>query len=120
MMMDLSGRLLLGVPYQGKLHFDFTVKVLTLGGECAALETIAELEIEAENAKTADNTLIELAYLQQQVEIEGVPNAVLTPAFLLDNLATDDYLLIQAQIETLRKKRQDAGESLATAGSPIS
>lgn len=115
MSQTLHGRLLLGVPYQDKLHFDFTVKVLTLGGECAALETIAELGIDTENAGTADNTLIELAYLQQQIEIDGVPNAVLTPAFLLDNLATDDFVLLQAQIAVLRKKRQNAGESLATA-----
>lgn len=113
----LNGRLLLGVLYQGKLHFDFSVNVLSLGGECAALDTLAELGIEGENLTIAERTLTDLAYLQQQLVIDGIPQAALTPAFLLDNLSTDDYLLVQTQIALLRKKRQDAGESLATAES---
>lgn len=111
------GRLLLGVPYQNRLHFGFTVKVLSMGGECAALDVIAELGIDGENISTAEQMLIDLAYLGQQLEIEGIPNAALTPQFLLEQLATDDYALVMAEIAELRKKRQDVGEQLSPAAS---
>jgi len=38
-----------------------------------------------------------------------------TPAFLLDNLATDDYVLINYAINQLRKKRTGVSENPETA-----
>ncbi|MCK3654915.1 hypothetical protein A4G19_03765 [Pasteurellaceae bacterium Macca] len=112
--LTLSGRLSMGVPYQGKLYFDYSVHILTLGGECHALEQIAELNLPAESVKAQDNMLVELAFLAQQLTILGIPQEVLTPTFLLDHLATDDYLLVTAQITELRKKRHAVGESPET------
>lgn len=110
MELNACGAFLLGVPYQGKLHYSFAVKILTLGGECTALDLIAELGIEADSQDSSHTMLVDLAYLSQQLTIDGVPDAVLTPQFLLDNLSTDDYLLVKEAISTLRKKRFDAGE----------
>ena len=36
-------RLKLGVLYNGTLHHDVLVKILTVGGECQALEVISDL-----------------------------------------------------------------------------
>lgn len=108
----VKGRFLLGVSYQDKLHYDFHAKILTMGAECTALDVIADLGLEKDSPKAADKMLVDLAYLAQQIEIEGIPQAALTPQFLLDNLSTDDYLLAMEQIALLRKKRQDVGETL--------
>lgn len=45
-------RLLLGIPYGDSRYFDFDVRLLTLGGECAALEKIAELGLDEKEKLT--------------------------------------------------------------------
>ncbi|HDR1252692.1 TPA: hypothetical protein QB269_000911 [Pasteurella multocida] len=107
----MQGRLLLGVPFNGTHHFDFNVKILTLGLECQALEWIEENGLAKDKLSKAEQTLVDLAYLCQQLEIVGIDKAHLTPEFLLDNLSTDDYVLITDLISTLRKKHIDAGEN---------
>ena len=115
MKLELAGRFLLGVPYQGVVCYGFQVKVLTMGAECTALDMIADLGVDPKSTKASDTMLIEMAYLAQQLEIDGIPNSALTPQFLLENLATDDYTLVLDLIAQLRKKRQDAGEPLNPA-----
>ena len=107
----MQGRLLLGVPFNGTQYFDFNVKILTLGLECQALEWIEENGLAKDKLSKAEQTLVDLAYLCQQLEIIGIDKAHLTPEFLLDNLSTDDYVLITDLISTLRKKHIDAGEN---------
>ena len=101
-------RLLLGIPYGDRRYFDFDVRLLTLGGECAALEKVAELGLD-------EQMLVDLAYLSEQLDIIGIAKDKLTPQFLLDNLATDDYVLITQAIAELRKKHIDAGENPSKA-----
>ena len=92
------------------------VKILTVGGECHALEVISDLELsDKETLSTAEQMLVDLAYLAQQVEFDGIPREAVTPAFLLDNLATDDYVLINNEINQLRKKRMGVSEDQETA-----
>lgn len=109
-------RLLLGIPYGDRRYFDFDVRLLTLGGECAALEKVSELGLdEKENLTKAEQMLVDLAYLSEQLDIIGIAQDKLTPQFLLDNLATDDYVLITQAIAELRKKHIDAGENPSKA-----
>ena len=109
-------RLKLGVLYNGTLHHDVLVKILTMGGECQALEVINDLGLsDKETLSTAEQMLVDLAYLAQQVEFDGIPREAVTPVFLLDNLATDDYVLINNEINQLRKKRMGVSENLETA-----
>lgn len=106
----------LGVLYNGTLHHDMLVKILTVGGECQALEVISDLGLsDKETLSHAEQMLVDLAYLAQQVEFDGIPREAVTPAFLLDNLATDDYVLINNEINQLRKKRMGVSESQETA-----
>ena len=99
-------RLKLGVQYNGTLHHDALVKILTVGGECLALEVINDLGLNNKEALSqSEQMMIDLAYLAQQVEFDGIPREAVTPAFLLNNLATDDYVLINNEINQLRKKR---------------
>lgn len=112
----MKTRLKLGVLYNGTLHHDVLVKILTVGGECQALEVINDLGLsDKETLSTAEQMLVDLAYLAQQVEFDGVPCEAVTPAYLLDNLATDDYVLINNEINQLRKKRMGVSESQETA-----
>lgn len=112
----METRLKLGVLYNGTLHHDVLVKILTVGGECQALEVINDLGLsDKETLSTAEQMLVDLAYLAQQVEFYGIPREAVTPAFLLDNLATDDYVLINNEINQLRKKRMGVSENLETA-----
>ena len=112
----MKTRLKLGVLYNGTLHHDVLFKILTVGGECQALEVINDLGLsDKETLSTAEQMLVDLAYLAQQVEFDGIPREEVTPAYLLDNLATDDYVLINNEINQLRKKRTGVSESQETA-----
>ncbi len=109
-------KLKLGIIYQGKLYKDFNVHLLTIGGECNAHEMIAErgLEGKQELSKRVER-LVDMAYLSQQFSVDGIPNTELTPKFLFDNLATDDYWQIISEQLELRKKLSADGESLNPA-----
>lgn len=116
----MQGRLLLGLPVNGKLCFDFEVHLLTLGDECNALEMIEELGIVSKEDKPlsqADRMLIDLAYLCQQVTFVGVDKKQITPQYLLEHLSPDDYVLITEVQAELRKKRIAVGDNLSQAKS---
>lgn len=102
----------LGIDYQGKTYRDCTVKLLTMGGQCTAQEMIADLGIDenAEKLSPREKTLVDMAYLSQQVRIDGI-NKVINAQFLLNHLATDDYMQLLEAILELRKKRLESGES---------
>lgn len=111
---------LLGFEHNGKLYRDCTVRLLIMGGQCTAQEMVADLGLE-ENSETlskCEQTLVDMAYLSQQVIFDGLDKETVTPQFLFDNLATDDYwTLIEATLE-LRKKRSENGASQSENESP--
>lgn len=111
MQLTATGDLLLGLPYKGQLYSVVTVSALTMGAECEALDTIAELGLDENTPERVAEMLIEFAYLAEQIEVEGIPKAVLTPHYLIENLTTDDYSLISGLIIELRKKRMLALEN---------
>lgn len=103
----------LGIEYNGKIYRDCLVRLLTMGGQCTAQEMVADLGIEenSEALSKREQTLVDMAYLSQQVTFDGLDQETVTPQFLFDNLATDDYwTLIEATL-TLRKKRLENGAS---------
>lgn len=101
-----------GFNYHGVQVKAFSVNLLTIGGECAAQEEIAELGLaDVENPTVTQQRLIDLAYLAQQVSFEKVPKNSVTAQFLFDNLLADDYWAIFEAILELRKKQYGDGES---------
>lgn len=110
MQLTVTGDLLLGLPYNGQLYYAVKVSALTMGAECRALETIAELELPENTPERVREVLAEFAYLREQIEVVDIPKAELTPHYLLEHLTTDDYGLITGLILDLRKKRMLAGE----------
>lgn len=110
----------LGIEYNGKILRDCTVRLLTMGGQCTAQEMIADLGIEenSEALSKREQTLVDMAYLSQQVTFDGLDKEAVTAQFLFDNLATDDYwTLIEATLE-LRKKRLENGASQSESEKP--
>lgn len=114
MKITAEGSLLLGLPYRGKLYFDVKAQALTVGDECLVLEVIDDLVLDSVDNKHKREMLSELAYLAAQIEIIGVPQDALTPAYLLEHLATDDYEILLSLISDVRKKRIAVGESPKT------
>lgn len=110
MQLTVTGDLLLGLPYQGQLYYAVQVSALTMGAECRALETIETLKLSENTPERVREMLAEFAYLREQIEVEGIPQKVLTPHYLLEHLTTDDYGLISGLILDLRKKRMLAGD----------
>lgn len=111
----------LGIEYNGKIHRDCTVRLLTMGGQCTAQEMVADLGLEenSDALSKREQTLVDMAYLSQQVSFDGLDKETITPQFLFDNLAADDYwTLIEATLE-LRKKRLENGESQSESESPV-
>ena len=110
MQLTVTGDLLLGLPYQGQLYYAVQVSALTMGAEYRALETIETLKLPENTPERVREVLAEFAYLREQIEVEGIPQKVLTPHYLLKHLTTDDYGLISGLILDLRKKRMLAGD----------
>lgn len=113
-------RLNIGLDYQGQVYRDCAVNLLTMGGQCTAQEIIADLGIDenSEQLSAKDKTLVDMAYLSQQVEVDGIDKADVTAEFLFKHLVTDDYWqLIEATL-ALRKKRLENGENHGENPSP--
>lgn len=109
----LNVTLPLGLIYQGKCYKHCQVTLLSVGGEMRALDTLNTLgvDLSQESHSSRDITLINLAYLAQQVEFEGLPEEALSPDVLIEALASSDYAELQRQIEVLQKKRLAYGEN---------
>ncbi|MCT8615997.1 hypothetical protein KZ477_02535 [Glaesserella parasuis] len=98
---------LLGFEYQGKVFKQANVHLLTMGGQCSALEMIDAMGINEENASHKETILVDMAYLSQQVSFDGIPAEIVDAQFLFEHLATDDYWqLLEA---TLMLKKQPIG-----------
>ncbi len=101
----------LGIEYQGKVFKQAEVRLLTMGGQCTALEMIDALGINEENANHTEKTLVDMAYLSQQVSFDGIPAENVDAQFLFEHLTTDDYWQLLEATLTLKKKRIENGVS---------
>ncbi|MDE3988679.1 hypothetical protein NUQ43_04690 [Glaesserella parasuis] len=103
---------LLGFEYQGKVFKQANVHLLTMGGQCSALEMIDAMGINEENASHKETILVDMAYLSQQVSFDGIPAEIVDAQFLFEHLATDDYWQLLEATLMLRKKPIGNGASL--------
>ena len=106
-------RLKYGIEIGGERYYEFEPRLLTIGGELAALEYIETLP--ADMPEKRRNMLQSLAFTAAQITIPcirevGVPPPVVTADNLL-YLDTEDYMIICDEIDAFRKKRAAAGES---------
>lgn len=102
---------LLGFEYQGKVFKQANVRLLTMGGQCIALEMIDAMGINEENASHKETILVDMAYLSQQVSFDGIPAEIVDAQFLFEHLATDDYWQLLEATLALKKKPIGNGAS---------
>ncbi|MWQ49680.1 hypothetical protein [Glaesserella parasuis] len=102
---------LLGFEYQGKVFKQANVRLLTMGGQCTALEMIDAMGIDEENASHKETILVDMAYLSQQVSFDGIPAEIVDAQFLFEHLATDDYWQLLEATLMLKKKPIENGVS---------
>lgn len=102
---------LLGFEYQGKVFKQANVRLLTMGGQCTALEMIDAMGINEENASHKETTLVDMVYLSQQVSFDGIPAEIVDAQFLFEHLAMDDYWQLLEATLALKKKPIGNGAS---------
>ncbi|OAT58976.1 hypothetical protein [Obesumbacterium proteus] len=118
MMMD-SGILLHGVEANGKVHFDFTVRLPVIRDTVEALELTAETKGTTDGA--AANIFYRVAIIARVLGSLGdLSQDDITAELLLDQLTDDDFDLIDAQISALKKKRMDLRPTSPDTASPSS
>lgn len=118
-MMTDSGELLHGVQANGKVHFDFTVRLPVIRDTMEALELTADTKGTTDGA--AANIFYRVAIIATALESLGdLAKEDITADLLLDELTDDDFDLIDAQISAIKKKRMDLRPSLQVTGSPSS
>lgn len=114
-----SGTLLHGVEANGKVHFDFTVRLPVIRDTIEALELTADTKGTTEGA--ASSMYYRAAIMARVIESLGdLGKDLITTELLLDELTDDDFDLIDAQISALKKKRMDLRPTLPATASPSS
>ena len=103
-------QLLYGVKYGDKVHFDFAVRMPVVR------DTIEALRLTDEACGTTEGASAGLYYrvalMALAIEALGsLDKKDITPELLLDGLNDDDFDLIDAQIEAIKKKRMDLNKS---------
>ncbi|EFE0689017.1 TPA: hypothetical protein ACURMJ_001959 [Escherichia coli] len=103
-------QLLYGVKYGDKVHFDFAVRLPVVNDTIEALRATDEACGTTEGA--AANMYYRVAVMACAITALGdVPKEEITAELLLNELNDDDFDLIDAQIEAIKKKRMDLNKS---------
>lgn len=103
-------QLLYGVKYGDKVHFDFAVRLPVVSDTIEALRATDEACGTTEGA--AANMYYRVAVMACAITSLGdVPTEEITAELLLNELNDDDFDLIDAQIEAIKKKRMDLNKS---------
>lgn len=103
-------QLLYGVKYGDKVHFDFAVRLPVVSDTIEALRATDEACGTTEGA--AANMYYRVAVMACAITSLGdLPEEEITAELLLNELNDDDFDLIDAQIEAIKKKRMDLNKS---------
>ncbi|HAF1675183.1 TPA: hypothetical protein G8K91_000317 [Salmonella enterica] len=104
--------LLYGVKVGDKVHTDFMVRMPVVRDTIEALRLTDEACGTTEGA--AAGMYYRVAVMAQAITALGdLPKEAITPELLLDELNDDDFDIIDAQIEAIKKKRMDSNSSSA-------
>ncbi|AKE61123.1 hypothetical protein F384_22440 [Citrobacter amalonaticus Y19] len=104
--------LLYGVKVGDKVHTDFMVRIPVVRDTIEALRLTDEACGTTEGA--AAGMYYRVAVMAQAITALGdLPKEAITPELLLDELNDDDFDIIDAQIEAIKKKRMDSNSSSA-------
>ncbi|CFR00127.1 hypothetical protein AB8896_05115 [Yersinia enterocolitica] len=114
-----SGLLLHGVEANGKVHFDFTVRLPVIRDTINALSDTQDKYGTTEGAVAS--TYYRVAVIASALTTLGdLDKDVITTDLLLDALTDDDYDLIDTQISAIKKKRMALNPNSPVIDSPSS
>ena len=103
-------QLLYGVKYGDKVHFDFAVRLPVVSDTIEALRATDEACGTTEGA--AATMYYRVAVVASALTALGdLPKEEITAELLLNELNDDDFDIIDAQIEAIKKKRMDLNKS---------
>ncbi|KZE34182.1 hypothetical protein [Crenobacter luteus] len=106
--------LLYGVEYpagSGQLHYDFELRLPTVGDNIAAIEALG----------VGSNLRLNTAMLAScLVKLGDIPREAISYELLEQNLVDDDYDVLAEARERLKKKRMRPKPSSPASGSPSS
>ncbi|BBF86274.1 hypothetical protein DLM_2673 [Aquitalea magnusonii] len=112
--MDEKKALLYGVEYparSGQLHYDFELRLPTVGDNIAAIEAHG----------IGSNMRINTAMLAScLVKLGDIPAEAITYELLEQQMVDDDYDVLAAERDRLKKKRMRPNPSSAVSDSPSS
>lgn len=111
MTMTESAKLVYGVEYEGKIHFDFELRMPMVADNIAALEEVGP------QSNLRVNTAM---YARCITRLGTIPQDAITYQFLSENLVDDDYDVLHAAIQALKKKRTALSPPLPITDSPSS
>jgi hypothetical protein len=108
--MTEEGRLIYGIEWGGKLHFDFALRLPTVADNIAAIEEVG----------TESNLRLSAAMLALSlVKLGDVPQDQISLPLLL-TAVDEDYDVLAAAQDRLKKKRRASSEPSATSAQPAS
>lgn len=118
-MADVPPLMLLdGIDHGGKRHLEFAVKVPVMRDVYDALDETEEACGSTES-KGADLYYRMALTKRSLTQLGDIPQEDITTDFLLDNLTSLDYDVIDSAIDDAKKKRREANKD-ATASEPSS
>lgn len=112
-----TGLLLHGVEFNGKVHFDFAVRLPVIRDTINAFSDTQDKYNTTEGA--AATTYYRIAVIASVLTALGdMSKSEITTDLLLDTLTDDDFDLIDTQISAIKKKRMALNPNLPVTGSP--
>lgn len=113
-------QLLHGVEVNGTVHFNFAVRLPVVRDTITALQTTSQALGTTDGAAAGMYYRVAVLAAGALTSLGDLTTDDITPDLLLDGLSDEDYDLIDAQIEALKKKRIDLRASSQATGSPSS
>ncbi|KIP18748.1 hypothetical protein KY49_3290 [Burkholderia sp. MSHR3999] len=103
-----SGVLLYGVEYEGKIHYDFEMRLPTVEDNIAAIELVG----------AASNLRVNSAmYARCITKLGTIPPDAITYQFITANMVDDDYDVLHNKVQELKKKRRASNTRSPTSDS---
>ncbi|SLM62628.1 MULTISPECIES: hypothetical protein [Dickeya] len=103
-------QLLHGIEIDGQLHFEFSARLPVIGDTVDALAVTHDAR--GTTAGPAASLFYRVAVTSSVLTLPGVDAEKITPELLLDQLSDDDFDVIDAEIENIKKKRMRENPNL--------
>lgn len=106
-----KGQLIYGIEFDGKLHFDFEVRLPMVRDNIAAIEFT-----DGRSGMRVSTAMYAIILLS----LGAIPKEKITYQLLSEGLVDEDFDAVSEAVDRLKKKRMQANPALKTSESPDS